>query len=213
VLYNAGYYSPLGGATAGPRLLIPLLPFLALALAPVVRALPVTTLALAVASTVELLAAHLTQPLISPPYDTGDWWHWVATGHFTQTILAPGRNSPLAALPIVVAAAAALVAGAVSLGRPARLDVLPAAVAVPAWWVARESFPHLGRSHLGALAVAACLAAVVLACRRRTAAALGVATVAGVLVVHRHAAQAAAVASAALMLQLAALARDRRARG
>ena len=203
LVYNAGYYSPLGGATPGPRLLIPLLPFLAVALAPVARALPMTTLALAVPSAVNLFVAHATQPLISPPYTTHSWWRWTASRSFTETILAPGRHVWPPAAMIAAMSLAALAAAAVSLGRPQRFDVLPAAVAVVAWVTAHEAFPHLDHSHLGALAIGATVATMLLAARTHSGAALAACFAFALVSVHEQVLHSAVVAAAALGLQLA----------
>jgi hypothetical protein len=73
LLYNAGYYSPIGGATPGPRFLIAIVPLLCIGVAAASRPYPFTTLALTVVSALVLLAADVTQPLISAPYSTHDW--------------------------------------------------------------------------------------------------------------------------------------------
>lgn len=62
LLLNAGYYMWDGGAAIGPRHCVPMLPFLALALAPAVRALPRALLALALLSGVQTLAAAAAAP-------------------------------------------------------------------------------------------------------------------------------------------------------
>src|SRR5262249_13181044 len=43
LLYDSAYWDPFGGASPGPRFLIPLLPFLVLGLAPCYRRYPLTT--------------------------------------------------------------------------------------------------------------------------------------------------------------------------
>jgi len=123
-----------------------------------VRVLPLTTLALALTSAVNLFVANATQPLISKPYSTHDWWHWTATRSFTETILAPGRHTwwPLAVAG--AASLAALAAAAVSIGRPPRLDLEIVPVALLAWAIAHETFPRLDHTHRGAAEIAAVLA-------------------------------------------------------
>ena len=66
VLYlvlNAGYETPFGGNSPGPRFLVATLPFLALGLAAAYRSFPLTTFALAVGSGVEMVVLTLTNPL------------------------------------------------------------------------------------------------------------------------------------------------------
>lgn len=109
LLYDMSYYSPLGGATPGPRFLVCILGIAAVALAPVVRAAPRTVAAFALASAVSLGVGYVTQPLISPPYDTRDWWDWVRGGHFTSTVLDPGGHGAIGAAAIAAAAAVAFV--------------------------------------------------------------------------------------------------------
>ena len=98
---------------------------------------------------------------------------------------------------------AALAAAAVSLGRPQRFDVLPAAVAVVAWVTAHEAFPHLDHSHLGALAIGATVATMLLAARTHSGAALAACFAFALVSVHEQVLHSAVVAAAALGLQLA----------
>jgi hypothetical protein len=197
--FNAGYYSPLGGATPGPRLLIPMLPFAALAVAPLVRGRPISLLALALPSVAILLAAHLTQPLISSPYETADWWHWLRSGGFSSTILSPGAHGWLPTIPIVVAAAAALGASIVSVRSVERTDSVAALVCLLGWLTAYVSFPQLAQSFAGAAAVAATLAVIMLASRRGAAGvALMFATGAALMVVHHDSGLSATVGVGAL---------------
>ncbi len=155
LVYNSGYYSPLGGATPGPRFLVCVLGFAALALAPLVRALPLSFLALLTPSALVMLAAHLTQPLISWPYDTGDWWHWVSGTGYSSTVFATASHHWTAALPLTAAALAALAAVAASLVPTTRSDLLPAAAAVAAWCIGFASLPQSERFRSGSFAAAA----------------------------------------------------------
>jgi len=84
--YNGGDTATngaLGGGTPGPRFLMPMLPFLALGLAAAYRRLPVTTLALAVASTIQLVVITMTSPVNAPDIS---WFHTFAKLKFTRTI-------------------------------------------------------------------------------------------------------------------------------
>ena len=115
VVYDAGYYSPIGGATPGPRLLIPMLPFLAPAVAVAARARPRVAALLAAIGTPILFAADATQPLIGRGYTMLSWWRWVRDGSFTSTVVDPSGHGagPAALLALVVLGG--LAAGALSL--------------------------------------------------------------------------------------------------
>ena len=67
---SAAFYAPFGGFSPGPRYLIPALPFLAVALAPALRAAPVVTGALAAVSAAAMVLLTVTHPLAG--YD-GRW--------------------------------------------------------------------------------------------------------------------------------------------
>jgi hypothetical protein len=72
-----GYYDPYGGASPGPRFLIPALPFLAVGLAPAFAARPRLTSALAAASVVASTAILVTWPAattgLGSPYRWSVW--------------------------------------------------------------------------------------------------------------------------------------------
>jgi hypothetical protein len=155
LLYNSGYYSPLGGATPGPRFLVCVLGFAALALAPVVRRIPLSFLVLFITSAVVLLIAHLTQPLISHPYNTGDWWQWIQGEGYSSTVFAPTSHDWWAALPLALAALAAVAAVAASLLPSTPTDLLPAATALTAWCTGLIFLPQPERFRSGSFAAAA----------------------------------------------------------
>jgi hypothetical protein len=146
VLYNAGYYSPLGGATPGPRFLVCVLPFSTLAIAPLVRLVPVSFLALLGLSMIVLLAAHLTQPLISHPYVTGDWWHWLRHGGYSATLFGTASHGWLVAAPVAAAAAVAFVVATSSIETrsPSRADLVAGLTALALWALA---FADLSAAH------------------------------------------------------------------
>jgi hypothetical protein len=65
LVYNSGYFQPFGGFVPGPRFLVPILPFLGVALVSALRAFPLTTLLLAGVSTALMTAVTITGPLLA----------------------------------------------------------------------------------------------------------------------------------------------------
>jgi hypothetical protein len=124
LIYNSGYYQPFGGFVPGPRFLVPILPFLGVALAPAFRRLPLTSLALGAVSVVLMTAVTITGPLLA--FD-GRWHERLADGWF-------GGRSWVTVVPFV-----ALVALAASFAVRAapivvrREELYVAAVALVAW--------------------------------------------------------------------------------
>jgi hypothetical protein len=86
LIYNAGYYLPLGGFNGGPRFLVPMLPFLALGLAAAWQAWPGPTLALAGVSVAFMTVAILSDPMLVSE-DGGVMFHRLERGG--------DRNGPL----------------------------------------------------------------------------------------------------------------------
>jgi len=160
LVYNAGYYSPLGGATPGPRFLVCVLGFAALALAPLVRRVPLSFLVLLTSSAAVLLLAHITQPLISPPYNTGDWWKWIRGEGYSSMVFAPTSHNGLAALPLTIAALVALAAVAASLLPSSPTDLFPAAAVLGAWCVGLATLPQPERFRSGGPAAAIAIIAL-----------------------------------------------------
>ena len=134
LLYNAGYWLPMGGGTPGPRFLIPALPFLALGLAFAFRRFPSLTLGMAIPSAVFMVAASLTFPLLGDQ-GTGTWWEFAARGELEHTLFtALGvSNAWLAAAPVLAAIALSVALAVRATPRTPVHDLLPAFCAVLAW--------------------------------------------------------------------------------
>lgn len=106
--YNAGFYlegdpnHPFGGTVPGPRLLIPLIPFLGVGLAPAYRRWPLPTAALALVSAAWMLVATATEPLIGT--DVSRWGERLLDGDFTATVLTElgAGNGWLALAPFLL---------------------------------------------------------------------------------------------------------------
>ena len=111
--YNAGFYlegdpnHPFGGTVPGPRLLIPLIPFLGVGLAPAYRRWPLPTGALALISAAWMLVATATEPLIGT--DVSRWGERLLDGDFTATVLTElgAGNGWLALAPFLLLAVGA----------------------------------------------------------------------------------------------------------
>jgi hypothetical protein len=112
LLYNAGYWLPFGGGSAGPRFLIPVLPFLAVPLALAWRRYPLPTIALAVPSALMMVAATLGHPMIGDD-NIGFWVEIARFENFQHTVVTAlgGGNGWAAVAPFAgLIAAGALLA-------------------------------------------------------------------------------------------------------
>jgi hypothetical protein len=109
LIYNAGYYLPFGGGSPGPRFLIPMLPFLAVPLALAFRRYPALTLSLAAPSTVLMVVATATHPLIGSD-ETGIWAQALDTAGFEHTVatIAGAGNGWGGIVPFFIAVAVAI---------------------------------------------------------------------------------------------------------
>ena len=125
LVYNSGYFQPFGGFVPGPRFLVPILPFLGVALAPAFRRLPATSLALGAVSVALTCAITVTGPLLA--FD-GRWYERLFDGWF-------GGRSWYVVVPfaLLMLGAVAFALRATPLERPHDLAVAAAAVAA---WIA-----------------------------------------------------------------------------
>lgn len=148
VTWNSGHNGKdmaLGGWVPGPRYLIPLLPFLCFALAPVLRRAPATVGALALVSAGAMVVATSAEPLLSND-DTHHWIARIADGNFTATVvsLAGVGHGWLAIIPffvlVLIAAAAAVAATPLPV---ARRELAFAAAALVGWIVVEHGAPAL----------------------------------------------------------------------
>jgi hypothetical protein len=137
----------LGGWSPGPRFLIPLLPFLCFALAPVLRRAPATVSALALISTGAMVVATSAEPLLQND-DTRHWLSRIAHGNFVPTVVSLGGvgHGWLAIVPfyalVLVAAAAAMLATPLPVSQR---DLLMAGAGVLAWILVEHGAPELLR--------------------------------------------------------------------
>lgn len=109
LLYNASYYLPFGGYSAGPRFLILLLPFLAFPLADAWLRWRTVTLIVAAVSAFWMISATLAGPNLPDVDSPNLWLTRIADGdHLTESILVGGRTG--AAVSLVPMLAAVLLA-------------------------------------------------------------------------------------------------------
>ncbi len=119
---NSGYYMWDGGAALGPRHCVPMLPFLALALAPALRLVPGATLLLGAVSAAQMLAAAAAAPE-APQFGDPLWGH--AWPHLLHGQPGYGGATNLGLL----------------LGLPGLVSVLP--LLALWWWTWQQVRPHL----------------------------------------------------------------------
>jgi hypothetical protein len=167
LVYNAGYWQPMGGGSPGPRFLIPILPFLAIGLGPSWRRWPAVTLALAAVSATTMEVATMSYPMISTD-DPGEWVRRIVDHRVYQHSvldLAGIAHGIVAILPFALFVAAAFAVGLSSLGRAhLALGTRRAASAVGLWAVCAIVLPRVGEvPSQGALILIAVAAVIGLA--------------------------------------------------
>jgi hypothetical protein len=141
--FRPSYELALGGWVPGPRFLVPLLPFLCFALAPVLRRAPATVLALAAVSVGAMAVATSAEPLLSND-DTHHWIARIADGNFAATVLSLAGigHGWLAIIPFFALVLIAALAAVPRFGLYRR-DLAMAAAAVAAWIVVEHGAPEL----------------------------------------------------------------------
>lgn len=170
LIYNACYYLPFGGFNAGPRFLVPMMPFLALPLAAAWRRLPVVTTVLAVVSVVTTWVLIAAGPLLVGE-DLGVSFHRLerggdVNGKVPLTVLHwvwdSHRVVQLLLVFVVVAVALVLAALASPRIRFDRRALAAALAALVAWRLVYTAGPILlSAGHaLGVVAVAAMVTAL-----------------------------------------------------
>jgi len=129
LLLIAGYQTPFGGYSPGPRFLVAIMPFLALGWAPAYRRFPATTAVLALCSAVKMAVVTATQPLLAT---FGGWFHRFASGQFEQTSLGLAGIGHVGIPLFLVGVCAAVALAAVASPRPdpSRPDTVVAALVV-----------------------------------------------------------------------------------
>jgi hypothetical protein len=135
LVYNAGYWLPMGGGSPGPRFLIPILPFLAVGLGPAWRRWPAQTLALAVISATMMVTATMSYPMTGVD-DAGQWLRrMVEFGVYQHSVLdLAGIAHGLASIVwFALLVALALGLGVRTLGRRVALGTRWVPVTVGAW--------------------------------------------------------------------------------
>jgi hypothetical protein len=162
--YNASFVEPFGGASPGPRYLIPLLPFLAVPYAVALRAVPGPTLGLTLGGAAVMWTYTLTFPLFA--WD-GDAISRLRNGVVVGTLLEPlGVEGPAALVPVAVAVSAVALAALQAI--PVRLglsEVVAAVAALAGWalvaWLTPKFIDDGLGSELTLVAVAAATAVVI----------------------------------------------------
>jgi hypothetical protein len=178
LLLDTAYWLPVGGASPGPRFLMPILPFLAVAMALSFERIPITTAVLGGVSIAGMTAVTITHPILAA---AGGVPHRLGSRAFTDTIFSQlgfGTANVTAAAFIVLATGAIVLAvAATPRPLPSRLDMRAAASAVLGWLVTVLAAHELVKSastqqdsrsgSLAALAVAAAVSAAVVWLHKR----------------------------------------------
>ena len=137
LVYNAGYYLPYGGQSPGPRFLVPVLPFLALPLAAILRARPVVVIGIGLVSIGVMALATITGPLTGVEYSVDTWFDRLGRGETVETLASWAGAEPrwVAALPFALLLGIACIVAFRCIPVPTawRQELLPLAGVLGAW--------------------------------------------------------------------------------
>jgi hypothetical protein len=171
--YNAGYYLPYGGQSPGPRFLVPVLPFLALPLAALLRARPLVVTGIGLTSVGVMALATITGPLTGVEYSVDTWFDRLGRGETVETLASWAGAGPrwVAALPFALLLAVACVVALrqVPVLEAWRRELLPLAGVLGAWLLIVLVAPDLQpadeahQTDEGAIAVLLVLATIAIA--------------------------------------------------
>lgn len=149
LLYDCSYWTPFGGATPGPRFLIPVLPFLAVGVAVAWGSMRRVVAPLLLASVATLAVETSTSPLLVVT-TTSVWWYRFRHGQFVSTL---GDATGIWHGGTSIAVFMAAIAGAlvVAIGRPAinARSMATAGTIFAAWFCVSELAPPLFYMDLG----------------------------------------------------------------
>ena len=147
LVYDAGYWLPFGGGSPGPRFLIPILPFLAVGLAPAWRRWPAQTLALGVVSAATMVVATMSYPMIGVD-DAGEWVRrMLDLGVFQHSVLdlAGIAHGFVSILPFALLVAVALGLGVATLGRHVARGSRRVPATIGIWALCAIALPRPGQ--------------------------------------------------------------------
>ena len=135
--FDLSYYLPFGGSVPGPRLMLVMLPFLAVPLAAAYRRAPLATASLALISIVTMVVSTITLPILALTMPNRTWWHMLWHGTFTTRGITP------ALFFLFIFAACGVCAWSLRSVRPTARDLALTAVAVGGWFVIEQTGPLL----------------------------------------------------------------------
>jgi hypothetical protein len=152
LVFNSGYTTPFGGLSPGPRFLVPIIPFLVVAIAPVFERLPFTAIALAGVSAIQMIVMTMTDPQFAA---VENWFSRLRAQDIARTALFFGPKSPrfiplFALLMLLVSIFAILATPRLRLSR---VDICRGALALAGWLLIAYKSPAM-TDHGGALLAA-----------------------------------------------------------